>query len=229
MKNHLKRIATPSTWELNRKENIFTVRPNSGAHGFEVGLPLGVIIRDMLDLALTMNEAKKLLNNNTILVDGKRRKDHRFIVGLFDVLSFSELKKYYRMTLNKKGKIVAIEISEKESTIKPCKIVGKTILQKGRIQYNLHDGKNIISDKSAKVGDSFILTLPNLEINQVLPLKTGLTVFLMKGKNKGSVGLLKEIKDKEVVYVTDGKEIETTKKYLFVIGDKEISVQVKKK
>ena len=115
MKNHLKRIASPRTWAIDRKNNKFITRPRPGAHSFENGLALGVIIRDHLKLASTMSEVKKTLNNNEVLVDGKRRKDHRYLIGLFDVLKIA--KKSYRIIFDRKGRIIVTEISEKDKNI----------------------------------------------------------------------------------------------------------------
>ncbi len=227
MKNHLKRIASPRTWIINRKQNKFIVRPYPGAHSFEFGLPLGIILRDVLKFAASMSEVKKILNNEEVLVDGKKRKDHHFIVGLFDVLSFPKQKLHYRVLLDKKGRIIIVEIQESESKIKPCKVVGKTMLPKGKIQFNLHDGKNIISDQKANVGDSLILSLPSLKVEQVLVLQPGAIVFLQKGKHNGDVGALKEINGKEALYEKEGATIETAKNYLFVIGDKKQIIEIK--
>lgn len=226
MKNHLKRIASPRTWIISRKTNTFITRPNSGAHALENGMALSVILRDVLGLASTTREAKKLLNNKEVLVDGKRRKDHRLIVGLFDVISFPELKKSYRIVMDNKGRLIVKEIPETEKDIKLCKVVGKTVLQKGKIQFNLHDGKNIISDKAAKVGDSFVVALPSLEIKDILPLQNKSMVFLQRGKHNGDQGTLKEIKETQALYEKDGQEIETAKAYLFVIGTKDAVITV---
>ena len=173
-----------------------------------------------------MNEVRKILNNKNILVDGKRRKDPKFIVGLFDVISMPLLKKSFRLIFDKKGRILVKEIPEKESSIKISKIVGKTVLVKNKIQLNLHDGKNILSDGGAKVGDSVVLSLPDLKVKEVLPLKEGATIFLTKGKHGGSVGTLKEIKNNEATYSVDGKDVETARNYLFVIGDEKGSTIV---
>ncbi|MBT6774550.1 30S ribosomal protein S4e [Candidatus Woesearchaeota archaeon] len=225
MKNHLKRIASPRTWAIDRKNNKFITRPRPGAHSFENGLALGVIIRDHLKLASTMSEVKKTLNNNEVLVDGKRRKDHRYLIGLFDVLKIA--KKSYRIIFDRKGRIIVTEISEKESQIKPCKILGKTVLGKNKIQFNLHDGKNIIVKTDAKVGDTLLLKVPQLEIIETLPLKKGVTVFLTKGKHSGDVGLFKEIKKGEAIYSKGKEEIETAKEYLFVIGKEKALLEIK--
>lgn len=226
MKNHLKRIASPRTWMINRKESKFVVRPNTGAHSLDSGLPLGLILRDLLKLALTMGEIKKMLNNETVTVDGKRRKDHRFIVGLFDVISVPKLNKSYRVLLGNNSQLVLTEISAEESRIKLNKVVGKTLLPKGKVQFNLHDGKNIISKQEAKVGDTFVLSLPQLEVKKVLPLKAGMQVFLVKGKHAGDKGVLKKVEGTQAVYSMKDKQIETAKEYLFVVGEKKSEIGI---
>jgi small subunit ribosomal protein S4e len=226
MKNHLKRLASPRTWFVDRKANTFIVRPNPGAHALGNGLPLGVLLRDNLALASTAGEVKKLLNNKEVLVDGKRRKDHRFMVGLFDALSIPELKKHYRMVLDKKGRLGLLEIAAQESMVKLGKVVGKTMMKDGKVQFNLHDGRNIISDAKAKVGDTFVLTLPKASLSKVLPLKKGARVFLIKGKHAGDVGVLREIKGNEATYSVDDMNIETAKGYLFVVGEKDAEIKL---
>ncbi|MBI2581795.1 30S ribosomal protein S4e [Candidatus Woesearchaeota archaeon] len=226
MKNHLKRIASPKTWFVDRKVNTFIVRPNPGAHSLDNGLPLGVLLRDDLELASTMGEIKKMLNNKEVLVDGIRRKDHSFMVGLFDVLSLPELKKYYRMVLDKKGRLTLKEVSAQESTLKLAKVVGKTMMKGSKVQFNLHDGRNILSDGKANVGDTFVLTLPKASVKKILPLKNGAKIFLTKGKHAGDLGVLKAVKGNEATYSAAGADVETAKAYLFVVGEKDTEIKL---
>lgn len=227
MKNHLKLIAAPRSWFVPRKTNVFTLRPSPGAHPLEYGMPLGLLLRDELKVASTMGEARKIISNKEILVDGVARADHRFIVGLFDVLSVPKLKKQYRMLLDKKGRLRLAEIAAKEASFKLAKIVGKTALKGGKIQFNLHDGRNIISDVKAQVGDTFVVSLPAVKITKILQVKKGAAVFLTKGKHAGDVGILKEIKGVEATYTVNDADVDTAKGYLFVVGDKnsEISLE----
>lgn len=218
MKNHLKRIAAPATWNLNRKEEVFSCRPNPGGHSFEQGLPLAVVLRDYLHLAGTMDETKKLLIRNEVFVDGKRRKDPRYLIGLFDTLAIPTLQKYYRIVFDARGRIAVIEINEEESALKLCKVLNKKVLPGGKIQLNLHDGKNVLVDKKVNVGDSLLLTLPKFELKDIIPLQKGVQVYLTKGKNCGDFGYLKEIKGQDAVYTSQGKDTETSYKYIFVVG-----------
>lgn len=226
MKNHLKRISSPRTWKINRKCNTFITKPNPGAHSLELGMALGVIIRDMLNYTQTISEVKKMLKNEEILVEGKRRKDHRYVVGLFDVISFPKIDKNYRMTVDKKGKLILIEIDNKEANLKLSKVTGKTKIKKDKIQINLHDGKNILSDEDIKVGDTLLLELPSLIVKKVFKLNEGSSVMLIKGKHCGDVGNYKGMDCKEAVYLKGDEEIKTTKKYLFVVGQNKPEIKV---
>ncbi len=224
MKNHLKTLAAPRTWSLRRKEKKYIVRPKPGSHPMSLGLSLTMVLRDVLKVASTVGEVKKLLNNNEVLVDGKRRKSYRYIAGLFDVVSYGE--KAYRVSLDKKGKLCLVELSGDESKLKPCKVIGKTMLKGGKIQLNLHDGKNVLTDKKVFVGDTVVLQLPSLEIKSVLSPQKGSKIFLFKGKHSGELGSLKEIKDGRVVYEGDGQEVATAKDYLFVVGEGKQEIKV---
>ncbi|MFH1682393.1 MAG: 30S ribosomal protein S4e [Candidatus Woesearchaeota archaeon] len=227
MKNHLKRLASPKNWMIDRKMNKFIVKPSPGPHPQEASLPLGVILRDFLKYTQTMREAKKLLNTNEVLVDGKRKRNPRLPVGMFDVLSIPTLKEHFRLLLDSKGRIAIKKIEEKESSVKPCKITGKKIVS-GKMQLNLHDGKNILVEKDfkGKVGDTVLLSLPELKIKESFELKKGAFVFLTKGKRGGDSGVLQELKERQAVYQKDQQEIETLKKYLFVLGNKESSITI---
>ena len=174
-----------------------------------------------------MREVKILLKNKTVLVDGKKREEYRLPVGLFDVISLPEIKENYRIVLDTKGNVSVKKIEPEEASIKPCKIVGKKTL-KQKIQLNLHDGKNILVDKEfkCKIGDSVLITLPENKIKSLLELKKDAIVYLIKGKHGGDVGTLKEIKNQLATYQKEEKEIETSKDYLFVIGEKKSVIKM---
>ncbi len=219
MKNHLKRLAAPKSWPIERKKNTFILRPNAGGHPLAGSLPLGLLLRDHLKLAQTMAEVKKMLHQEDILVDGVARRDHRFSVGLFDVLSIPKIQARYRLSLDMKGRLTLLPIPAEEASAKLCRITGKTMLSGGKIQFNLHDGKNIITDASGKVGDTMAISLPDLKIQKILPLQEGSAVFLVRGKYAGSNGIVQQMKGTQATFTDkEGKQIETSRAYLFVVG-----------
>lgn len=219
-KDHLMRLAAPKTWHVQRKDMTFITKPVAGSHSLYTGMPMVVLLKDILNYAKTTREAKKILNANEIKVDGKTRKDFRFPVGIFDTIEFSNINEHFRMIFNKKGKLALVKINKEEAALKPAKIIGKT-MAKGRLQLNLYDGKNLLVDKGEyNVGDTLLLSLPDQKINKYLKLDKKSTIFLTGGKHIGETGNVEDIIGKKIIYRDQkGNLIETSKDYAFVIGD----------
>lgn len=218
--NHLKRLASPKTWRVKRKGTKFITKQVSGPHRIDMGIPLNVLLKEALNYANTTREVKKIINTGEIKIDGRVRKDFRFPVGIFDTVEFTSTNEHFRIVLNKKGKISIIKINKEESSVKPHKIIGKTIVR-GKLQLNLYDGKNIFVDKDGyKVGDTVVLSLPEQKISKHLKLEKKTTIFLMGGKHIGEMGHVEDVVGNRIIYKNQkGDMIETSKKYAFVIGD----------
>ena len=217
-KKHLKRLNTPTTWNIKRKENKYIKRPYPGAHSFNDGMPLSIFLKDLLNFAKTNKEVKNILNKQEVLIDGIKRKDSKFIVGLMDVISLPYLKENFRVILNKKGKLDIIKINESESKLKICKIIGKSVCE-GKLQINLFDGRNILAEKKdCKVGDSVLVELPELKIKEIIKLENGSMVLIVDGKKSGKIAVIEDIKDNIMKCRDDEGSFETSKAYAFAIG-----------
>ena len=228
MKRHLKRLAIPKSWLVKRRGITFITKPNPGPHPMKLGLPLNSIIRDVLGIAKNSKEVKKILYASEVLIDGIRRKELKFPVGIMDVIEFKKSNEYFRVVL-KKGKIKLIPIDKKEATIKPCRITGKNKV-KGKTQLNLYDGKNILIEKDDyKVGDTIIIALPKQEIKEHIKLEKGCFIYLIGGKHSGDTGKIEGIISNKITYKGESEEIiETLKKYVFVVGKDKPSISLKK-
>jgi len=225
---HISRIAVPKTWPIARRIRKWVTRPNPGMHPFKLGMPLNAVFKEVLGYAKTTKEVKTILNSQEVLVDGKRRKDHRFIIGLMDVLSLPKTKENFRILLTTKGKIALVPIDDSEAKIKLCKIKGKMPL-KGKFQLNLHDGRNIlVEDKKYKIGSTIVMEIPSQKIKDVLSFEKGAVVYLVSGKHVGSLGSLQDIKGKSVVVKTEKGVFETSADCAFVIGKNKPLIAIKK-
>ena len=248
-KDHLKRLAAPKTWNVKRKGLKFITKPAPGPHSLESGMPLNVLLKEVLGYANTTKESKKILKTNEIKIDGKSRKDFRFPIGIFDTLEIAttgtSAGESFRVVLNKKGKIDLIKIKKDEAALKPCKIIGKTMVggKTGRkLQLNLFDGKNILvesnssqrglwneSDKTYKAGDTILVSLPELKIVKHLKLAKRAAIFLTGGKHIGEIGVIDDLVEGKVIYKDNkGNLIETSKEYAFVVGDNKPAIQLNK-
>ena len=220
VKNHMARLAAPKTWDIQRRGMQFISKSRPGSHSLMHGMPLNVLLKEILKYANTSREVKKILNTSYIKIDGKIRKDFRFPVGIFDTIEFTNTNEYFRVILDKKGKLILIKINKNETGIKPCKIVGKTMV-KGKQQLNLYDGKNIFVNNGAyKVGDTLLVSLPDQKISKHLKLDKKSAVFLIGGKHTGEIGNVEDIAGNKIIYKDhSGNLVETFKKYAFVVGD----------
>ncbi len=220
VKNHIKSASAPKSWAHGRKKTVFVTRMLPGAHKKELAMPLSIILKESLKFGKTTKEAKTILNTKILLVDQKRRKDYKDGVGFTDTISIPEIKKNYRMTISKKGKLVPKEISAEEAKIKPCKIINKKNLGKNRYQLLLSGGRNIIVDEkdNSKVGDTIILELPAQKIKKTIKIENDSIVFLTGGKHIGKEGTITSIEGNKITLKHADEEIATKKEYAFAIG-----------
>lgn len=218
---HLKRIAMPKSWPLPRKEKKFIIR-GKGPHSSKISIPLLIFLRDILKEIKTRKEIKKVLQEGMILIDNRVIKDEKFNVGLFDRIHIKKLEKTFTVHLTKKGKLKILEISKEKANKKPCKIIGKKILKRNKIQINLHDGKNFIVDKKdIRVGDSAILDIKANKIISYLKLGRGASIFIVGGRHIGESGKISDI-DEKVSILIDNKNFKISKENIFVVDEQEL-------
>ncbi len=221
---HQKRISAPKTYKIPRKAGKWVVKPSPGPHNKEA-IPLALVVRDLLQYADNLREARKIIVAGEILVDGVVRKDYKFPVGLFDVVSIPKLGKNYRVVFDEKGRYVLREIEDYDRKV--YKIVNKTILKGGKVQLNLFDGTNILATNDYKTKDSVLLKIPEKQILDHLRFEEGALIMIVGGTHAGEIGRVKEYKivkgsgSNLVTVETPVGEITTVEDYIFVIGKKE--------
>ncbi|RLJ03400.1 MAG: 30S ribosomal protein S4e [Candidatus Aenigmatarchaeota archaeon] len=226
-----KRLSAPKVYPIQRKGKKFVISTRPGPHSKETSIPLGVILRDVLGYAKTMKEIKMILNTGQVMVDGRVRKDHRYPVGLFDVLGFKNMNKYYRMVPFRKG-FKLVEVKKSESGTKLCRIENKTVLKGGKIQLNLSDGKNIIVEDGFSTKDSVLLQIPDLKVKQHIPRKKGSLGLFIRGVNRGRICTVKDFRKTRgpspnlVTVDMDGKEMEVDENLIFIVGEKKPVITV---
>lgn len=226
MKSHLKRISSPKSWPIVRKGTIFIKRPHPGKSFFySISLNLALKILGFADNA---REIRSILHTQEVLVDGKRCKDQKNLVGLMDVISFPLIKKSFRLVLNNNAKLEFIEIDDKEATIKPCKIMGKTLIKMGKLQLNTFDSRTILVDKDDDygVGDTIVIELPSQKIQSKFKLEVGCEVYLIKGRYVGTAGTVKNIEGKMIFVEVNGRLIHTLKDYAYVVGKSKSAIKL---
>ena len=133
VRKHLKRISAPKHWMLSKVGGIWATKSSQGPHKLRESMPLTVLLRNKLKLALTGREAKLIVmaKEGNIAVDGKVRKDPKYPVGFMDVITLIKAKTNYRLLYDVKGKFGLAKISADESQYKLCKVIRRCMGEKG--------------------------------------------------------------------------------------------------
>ena len=229
MAAHLKRLKAPRTWRIERKVAKWTVKPSPGSHPVDRSIPLLLIVRDFLGLADTGKEARKIIAAREILVDGKARRDYKFPCGLMDVISIPKINEHYRVLFDRRGVFQLVKIDEERAKWKLCRIENKTMVRGGKIQLNLHDGRNIIvEENSYKTGDVVRISVPEQEILEVIPMEKGTLAMITGGKHTGQIAEIEEVivTRSPMPNIVKLKGFSTIKPYVFPIGKDKPLVQL---
>lgn len=223
----VKVIAAPRAMGVSGKRG-FAPTPRPGPHPKEECIPLLSLVKK-LGYTSSSREVKTIIKRGEIQIDGKVRKDPKFPVGLFDSVSVPKTKEHYRILPSKVG-FELKKISAEAAKVKPCRIKNKTAVRGGKIQLNMHDGKNILLKKNRfSTGDTLVLKLPELKIEKHIRLARGYLAMLVGGKNRGSFAKIKDIKtikgpaeNRIFIKLLEGKkmerEVNVPARLIFVVG-----------
>lgn len=223
-RKHLKRFKSPVHWPIHPKEDKWTVKPSAGPHAIEESLPLLIVVRDILKVADNAREAKIIINNGDILVDGRARKDYKFPVGFMDVISLPKSDKVYRVLPDHKGRLILHPITKENAEFKLCMITDITTIKGGKTQLNLHDGRNSLVEKKYSTGDVVVVEIPEQTVTDHIKFQSGTVGLITGGKHIGELGKVKEInitqssKPNTVEIETDDGTFLTLAGYVFVLG-----------
>jgi small subunit ribosomal protein S4e len=221
MSKHLKRLAAPKTWRIPRKGKVWITKPCAGAHPLHRSYPLLLIIRDFLHYCDTAEECKKIIAKGEVLVDGRKAKDGKLPVGLMDSISVPKLKECYRMVIDSRGKLKVVKTAFEDSAWKLARIENKTTIKGGKIQLNLHDGRNIILDKNMyNTGDTLKIELPSQKILDCYKLEANNFALIIGGKNVGKIAKIVnyEVTKSLQPNIVKLETFSTIKDNIFVIG-----------
>ncbi|MDI6805651.1 MAG: 30S ribosomal protein S4e, partial [Candidatus Bathyarchaeia archaeon] len=197
-----------------------------------------IILRDILGFAKTRKEAKTIVSEGKIHVDGNVRREDDFPAGLMDVLSISDVDKHFRILPSKKG-LILHPISKDEASFKLCRIENKTTVKSGHVQLNLHDGSNILvkvadpknpQEDIYETLDTLKVSLPDRQILEHIKLKENDFVIITGGKNIGKYGRIITIETAKgkkrrntlaIIEDEKGNRYQTILNFVFAAGEKQ--------
>ncbi|MBI2664742.1 hypothetical protein HYX10_05390 [Candidatus Woesearchaeota archaeon] len=221
MSGHLKRLASPETWNVPRKTSKLIIRPYGYTY---TALPVGVILREILKVSKNRHENKRIINSKKISLDGKAVTDDKAPAGIMSVLSVQDAQ--YRVLLNAKGKLFLKKLAKEEAALKPAKVVSKKSQKKGKQQLGFHDGRTMITEQDVNVSDTILFHIPDFKVSEHLKLEKNAAVYVIGGSNVGSTGTVENI-SKNVTLKIGENTITTGKENIFVIGKQKPSISVK--
>lgn len=232
----LKRKPAPRFWPIHRKEVVWVVKPSPGPHPIQNCMPLAMILRDILGFAKTRKEAKTIVSQGKIYIDARVRREDDYPIGLMDIISMPDVDKNFRILPSKKG-LILHPISKEEAGYKLCRIENKTVVKKGHVQLNLHDGSNMLvrvadpknpQEDTYKTLDTIKISLPEKQILEHVEMKESDFTVIVGGKNIGKYGKIVEIERTEgkkcknfLATIEDekGEHYQTILDFVFAIGE----------
>jgi small subunit ribosomal protein S4e len=226
MTKHQKRLSVPKSWPVERKTETFTVKADAGPHG-EEGVPLVVLLRDVLGYVDSKKEARYALNQGSVLVNGDAVSDEQRPIGMFDLVVFEERGEQYRVFPDEGGRLALTSIDVDAADAKLGKITGKQQVTGGDTQLALHDGQTLqladASEYAAK--DSIVVGFEDDEIVAHFPYEEGALVTAVRGSHAGEIGEIAEIDvthgsgSNTVRVEQDEGSYETVEEYVVVIDE----------
>jgi len=140
-KKHMKRLAAPSHWLLDKLSGVYAPRPSPGPHKLRDSLPLIVFLRNRLKYALNGREVKAIVMQRLIRVDGKVRTDATFPAGFMDVISIEKTGENFRLIYDTKGRFTVHRITADEAEYKLGKVKRVQLGAKGIPYLVTHDAR----------------------------------------------------------------------------------------
>jgi small subunit ribosomal protein S4e len=189
-----------------------------------------------MGLAETRKEAKTIVSQGRVYIDGNIRMVDDFPIGLMDVISIPDIGKSFCVLPSYKGLILK-EISSEDAKFKLCRIDDKTVVGSGQVQLHLHDGSNILvriadlknpQEDVYDTLDTVKISLPEKQILEHIKMKEKDFAVITGGKNIGKWGKAIEIEKSEgkkrrnaLVTIEDekGNRYQTILNFVFAIGE----------
>ena len=194
MSHHQKRLAVPDSWPVERKEATYTTKAGAGPHG-EGGVPLLIVLRDVLGYVDSTKEARFALDQDSVLVNGRAVSDERRPIGMFDILTFRERGEHYRVFPDEGGRLSLTAIEADAAGSKLGKIEGKRQVPDGDTQLTLHDGQTLLVEDATAyaTNDSIVVSNDDDEVVAHFPYEEGALVTAVRGAHAGRIGTIDEI------------------------------------
>jgi small subunit ribosomal protein S4e len=193
---------------IRKKGSKYIVRASSN---LQTGIPIVIAVRDILKLAKTAKEVRKMIILKELKLNGRNVRDSKESMSLFNIL---EADKPYILSLLPTKKFTLVPTKEKNRT---CKVINKKLIPGNRIQLNLHDGSNVITKDKINVEDSVSINSEGKIVSHTA-FEKGKSCFIMSGKYMGFNAKITSVNGKEVnVDIKDKGDVKLNASQLIII------------
>jgi len=224
-KKHLKRLAAPKHWMLDKMGGTWAPKPTPGPHKQRESLPLIIILRQRLKYALTRRESNLICMQKLVQVDGRVRTDLNFPAGFMDVISIPKSGDLFRLMYDLKGRFVLHSIKQSEANFKLCRVQKQEFTSKAVPYIATHDGRTIrYHDPAIKRFDTIKLDLETGKVVDFVKFEVGNLAMITGGRNSGRIGVMVH-RDRhpgsfDICHIRDaeGNEFATRLNNVFMIG-----------
>lgn len=224
-KRHMKRLAAPKHWMLDKLTGTWAPKPSAGPHKTRECLPLVVLLRNRLKYALTRQETQSICMQRFVKVDGKVRTDKNYPAGFMDVVSIEKTGENFRLLYDVKGRFALNKVSTEESRFKLCRVQQQRVGPGGIPFISTHDGRTVrYCDPIIKKTDTVKIEIATGKVVDIVKMDVGNLVMITGGRNTGRVGLIvsreKHNGGYDIVHIKDaaGHAFSTRVANVFVIG-----------
>ncbi|KFM14296.1 30S ribosomal protein S4e [Marine Group I thaumarchaeote SCGC AAA799-O18] len=229
----LKRQMAPKFWGITRKDKRFVITVRPGGHPKDQSIPSAVLLRDTLKKVTTLREAKSVIYNGKVSVDGVTRKSLHHPIGLMDVITLEGTTDIYRLVPENGRLLKPLKIDSTEKSKKLVKVTSKVTIKEGKTQLGFHDGRSLITDTNANVNDTCLIQIPEQKILDVIKLEKNSQVIVTKGVNAGQIGRIDIIKEgtfslpKRIDMIMADRKIEIPINLIMAIGKEKPLIQIR--
>ena len=113
--SHLKSVAAPTHWMLDKLTVVFAARPSTGPHKLKDYVPLLIFLRKRFKYGLVGDKVKKICMQCFINIDVKVQDDRIYPASFMDVIIIDKTGESFGLIYDTKGHFTVHWIIPKEA------------------------------------------------------------------------------------------------------------------
>ncbi|XP_045856253.1 40S ribosomal protein S4-like [Meles meles] len=190
-KRHLKTVAVPKHWMLDKLTGMFAPHPPTGPHKLRECFPLIIFLKNRLKYALTGNELKEISWQCLIKIDGKVRTSTTHLAGFMHVISSDKTGENFHLMDDTTGHFAVHWITPDKAKSKLYKVRRIFVGTKGIPHLVTHVSCAILCpDPLIQVNDTIQIDLETGKIIDFIKFDTGNLRMISRHVNLGRIDVI---------------------------------------